>query len=234
MDHSVLRGAVDEAFAVTGADTPPWPDPHPDGEVRDEEYTRCTKPEKYRILAARAQAWTRALCGPGLAEAEPAAAPAALWRRAGDRALGGAVRLRPVRAGAAPLIFGFAAVDGVPRTVLVIGAGEPAKTLGALPDCGCDACDDGSEQLIEAVDDLVLAVVTGTFVHIDAGRGREIVATGDERSASDWDDVRDPVEEAVAAARAGHSPYEVVQGQAWGVPGATPRPPAAGSAVREG
>jgi hypothetical protein len=121
-----------------------------------------------------------------------------------------------VRAGAVPLVFGLAALDGVPRTVLVIGAGEPATTLGMLPDCGCDACDDGSASLLEVVDDLVEAVVTGTFAHIDAGQGREILATGDDWSASNWDDARTPVEEAVAAARAGESPYEVVRGLPWG------------------
>ncbi|MGY0020110.1 DUF6226 family protein [Streptomyces sp. cg35] len=215
MDRAGLHRAVDEAFAVTGADTPPWPDPHPDRDVRDEEYSRCSEPEKYRILAARAEAWTKALCGLGLAEAETVADPAGLWRRAPDVAVDGAVRLRPARAGAVPLVFGFSAVEGVPRTVLVLGAGESVATLAVLPDCGCDACDDGSEGLIEAVDEVVEAVVTGMFVHVDAGDGREIVALGDSWSASDWDDSRPPVEDAVADARAGRSPYRVVHGQAW-------------------
>ncbi|MFI7385469.1 DUF6226 family protein [Streptomyces sp. NPDC049813] len=215
MDLSTLLRSVDEAFAVTGAGTPPWPDPHPDGEVRDEEYTRCSRPEKYRILDARAQAWTHVLCGRGLAEAQTPADPAALWRPSADRTLDGAVRLRPVRAGAVPLVFGSAAVDGVPRTVLVLGVGEPASVLETLPDCGCDACDDGSERLVEAVDDLVSAVISGAFVHIDAGEGREIVATGDTWSASNWDDRRTPVEAELARARAGRSPYAVVTGRAW-------------------
>ncbi|MEV1023277.1 DUF6226 family protein [Streptomyces sp. NPDC050264] len=215
MDRIELRRAVEEAFTVTGADTPPWPDPHADAEVRDEEYSRCLRPEKYRILAARAEAWTQALCGLGLAAAEPAADPAALWRRAPEAGVGSAVRLRPVRADAVPLVFGLSAIDEVPRTLLVVAAGEPATTLGVLPDCGCDACDDGSANLLEVVDELVAAVVTGTFVHIDAGGGSEILATGDDWSASDWDDARTPVEEAVAAARAGRSPYHVVLGQAW-------------------
>ncbi|MFI7344103.1 DUF6226 family protein [Streptomyces sp. NPDC050085] len=215
MDLTVLRGAVDEAFTVTGADTPPWPDPHPDGDVRDEEYSRCLDPAKYRIIAARAQAWTRALCTLGLAEEEPAADPVGLWRRATDVTVESAVRLRPVRADAVPLVFGFAAMDGVPRTVVVVGAGEPASVLGVLPDCGCDACDDGSANLLEAVDELVEAVATGTFVHVDAGRGREIIATEEGWSASNWDEARTPVEEAVAEARAGRSPHGVVSGPAW-------------------
>ncbi|MEU6388467.1 DUF6226 family protein [Streptomyces sp. NPDC046939] len=216
MDDNALRRAVTEAFARTGADTPPWPDPHADRDVRDEEYERCTRPEKYRILAARAQAWSRALRASGLAVAEEAVDPAKVWRGAVDVPVVDAVRLRPARADALPLVFGYAAVDGVPRTALVIGAGEPAVQVGLLPDCGCDACDDGSDSLLEAVDELVTAVVTGAFTHVDAGRGRAIVATGnDDWSASDWDDERFPVGEALAAARAGRSPYEVVRGAPW-------------------
>ncbi|MFF1685762.1 MULTISPECIES: DUF6226 family protein [unclassified Streptomyces] len=216
MDQLILRRAVDEEFAVTGADTPPWPDPHPDGAVRDAEYSRCPDPGKYRILAARAEAWMRALTRVELGRAEPVADPAAIWRREPGVTVGGAVRMRPVRAGAVPLVFGFSAIDQVPKTVLVLGAGDPAVALETVPDCGCDACDDGSASLLEMVDDTVLAVVTGSFVHVDAGRGGEIVGVGDSWSARDWDADRPSVEEALAAARAGRSPHAVVRGSAWG------------------
>ncbi|MFC9673360.1 DUF6226 family protein [Streptomyces sp. NPDC056949] len=214
MDPAGLGRAVDEAFDVTGVDTPPWPDPHPHGDVRDEEYSRCAEPEKYRVLAARAEAWTQALSRLGLGEAETLTDPAAIWRRGPGVAVSGAVRLRPVRADAVPLVFGFSAIDEVPRTVLVVGAGEPAVRLEQLPDCGCDACDSGSADLLETLDEVVAAVVAGTFVHVDAGEGREIVCTGDSWSASNWDALP-PVEEVLAAARAGRSPYRVVRGQAW-------------------
>src|SRR5699024_2075680 len=57
-----LLADVEHAFAVTGADTPPWPDPHlgPGGRdvpVREEEYSRCLDPGKYRIVVTRAEAW---------------------------------------------------------------------------------------------------------------------------------------------------------------------------------
>lgn len=217
MEQNVLHRAVAEAFTRTGEATPPWPDPHAGRDAREEEYERCTHPEKYRILAARAEAWTRALCEGALAVAEEADNLAGLWHKPGDVTVVDAVRLRPVRADALPLVFGYAAVDGVSGAALVIGAGEPAVQVGLLPDCGCDACDGGSDGLLEAVDELVMAVVSGAFVHVDAGRGREIVATGqDEWSASDWDDERFPVGETLAAARAGRSPYEVVLGAPWG------------------
>ncbi|MEV0323767.1 DUF6226 family protein [Streptomyces sp. NPDC050658] len=215
MDRIVLGRAVDEEFAVTSADTPSWEDPHPDGVVRDEEYSRCLDPGKYRILAARADAWARVLVRLGLAEAETVADPSAIWLRKPGVTVNDAVRLRPARSGAVPLVFGFSDIDEVPRTVLVLGAGEPAVDLETIPDCGCDACDDGSAHLIEMVDDVVFAVVSGTFVYVDAGQGREIVDTGDGWSASDWGPALPPVEEVVATARAGRSPYGVVSGSAW-------------------
>ncbi|MER5946755.1 DUF6226 family protein [Streptomyces sp. NPDC001904] len=215
MDPQELRAAVDEAFADTGADTPAWADPHPDRAPLDEEYSRCLDPGKYRILAARAEAWTRVLCGTGLATAEPAGDPAGLWRRTPDAPLSDPVLLRPVRADAVPLVFGFGAVDDVPRTVVVVGAGEPAVPVEQVPDCGCDACDDGSEGILELLDDAVVAVVTGTFTHIDAGPGQAIVDTGESLSASNWPSSAASPEEALVAARQGRSPHRVVMGPAW-------------------
>ncbi|MYW62994.1 hypothetical protein GTY65_02715 [Streptomyces sp. SID8379] len=215
MDHATLLRAVDEAFAVTGADTPPWADPHDGVEVRDEEYSRCLDPGKYRILAARADAWARALTGLGLAAAETVEHPTEIWRHRPETPLDSAVLVRPVRPDAAVLVFGFAAVDDVPRTVVMMGAGDPAVRLEQVPDCGCDACDDGSAGLLEVMDDVALAVVTGAFVHVDAGQDRKIVDTGDGWSATNWSPPAPPVEGVLAAARAGRSPYEVARGAAW-------------------
>ncbi|NEB75631.1 hypothetical protein G3I40_10385 [Streptomyces sp. SID14478] len=215
MEQIALRRAVDEEFAMTGAQTPPWPDPHRDAPVTDEEYSRCLDPGKYRILAARVEAWTRVLTRFGLARAEPVDDPKAVWRSDPGVPVTEAVRLSPVRGGAVPLVVGFSAIDQVPRTITVLGAGAPAVALERLPDCGCDACDDGSANLLEMVDDAVLAVVQGSFTHVDAGRGRRIVALGDDWSATDWDGSLPPVAEALAAARADRSPYEVVRGTAW-------------------
>jgi len=57
---------VEDAFAETGVATPGWDDPHvgPDGQeldVREEEYSRCLDPGKYRIPAPTA---TRFLASP--------------------------------------------------------------------------------------------------------------------------------------------------------------------------
>jgi hypothetical protein len=217
MDRSTLLTDVAAAFAVTGAGTPPWPDPHEDGEVRDAEYERCTDPAKYRVLAARVEAWTQVLRERGLAGRDLLPGPAGqLWRGAPDAELTEVRRLRPAAGeGAVPLLFGFGAIDGVPRTSLTVGAGEPAVEVALLPDCGCDACDDGSEPLLEVLDETVLAVVTGEFVHIDAGRGRTVTALGDSWSARDWNRPLPDVEGALNKARAGSSPYDVIVAGPW-------------------
>ena len=100
-----LLADVERAFAVTGADTPPWPDPHlgPNGEdlpVREEEYSRCLDPGKHRILAARAEAWAQVLVAKGWAEREEIANGAALpWRAESGPPLHRATVLRPHRRG---------------------------------------------------------------------------------------------------------------------------------------
>lgn len=39
-----------------------WPDPHPDGAPpREEEYSRVTDPQRYRIAVARARVWAEGL-----------------------------------------------------------------------------------------------------------------------------------------------------------------------------
>ena len=37
--------------------------------------------------------------------------------------------------------------------------------IGNYPDCGCDACDFGSDDLLEEIDDSVLDVVSGLFTY---------------------------------------------------------------------
>lgn len=124
-----------------------------------------------------------------------------------------ATRVRPLRAGAVPLLLGLGTVQGVAAAAATVGAGEPAVPLVTLPDCGCDACDHGSVDLLDEFDEHAQAVVTGDLVHVAAGGG-VIVATDDGWHArSIW---RGPQIEAVLAeARAGRSPHRVVQGPPW-------------------
>jgi uncharacterized protein (UPF0548 family) len=45
---------------------------------------------------------------------------------------------------------------------LVVGVGDPPLVLASLPDCGCDACDSGSGDLLEQLDQVILSIVDGS------------------------------------------------------------------------
>lgn len=215
MDIETLRRAVEDAFATTGASTPPWPDPHAtDREPAQEEYSRCLDPGKYLILKARADAWVQVLTSTGLATVEPLADPAAVWRDEVAERLETAVRLRPSRAGAVPLLLGFRPLDEVAGAIVVLGAGDPAVLLTQLPFCGCDACDDGSEMLLRELDEHVVAVVSGALMHVASG-GDMAMTTGSGRTATGRFTRRGRAERALDAARAGRSRYPCVAGLAW-------------------
>jgi hypothetical protein len=216
MDSRTLLAAVDDAFVTTGASTPPWPDPHEgmDG-PRDEEYSRCLDPGKYRILDARAQAWVSALTRLGLAAVEEVEEPDRAWRDRPPRAeLDRAIWLRPARDGAVRLLLGFSGTPDGAETIYV-GAGEPAVLALLTPGCGCDACDDGSERLLDELDEHVMAIVSGDFVHLARGENT-VMSTGRGWTASGkFTDRRRDIEALLADARAGRSTYPVVMGVSW-------------------
>ncbi|MGP9680815.1 DUF1990 domain-containing protein [Brachybacterium sp. AOP3-A1-3] len=185
-DVLALLDEVEAAFAVTGAETPGWEDPHldpsADGErrdSRDEEYSRCLDPGKYRILWTRAEAWVQVLTARGWAdEVEDATENAAgdgaqiSWAVAPRADLYRTTVLRPRRAGAQPLVLARTAPeDAVGSTNLaggdavsldlVVGFGEPVVAV-LEPDCLCDACDSGSRDLLEQLDQAILSIVDGS------------------------------------------------------------------------
>lgn len=215
MDTRVLRAAVDAAFVTTGASTPPWPDPHPEGAAPvEEEYSRCLDPTKYRITAARAEAWVQVLTGQGLALAEELPRPDDGWRDYQGPHLDRAQRLRPARPGALPLRLAYRDFDGTPDVTTIVGAGEPAALLTVLPPCGCDACDEGSGWLLEQLDQHVLAVVTGTVLHVTTPRGT-VLATPSGWSAQGDFPGRRAIDDIIADARAGRSRHAVLRGLPW-------------------
>ncbi len=146
-----------------------WPDPHAaTTEPREEEYSRCLDPGKYRILDVRADAWLTALRDLGLAatvELPPAAHPPARgegWTRV--------TRVEPVRPGAAPFVLSRRGLRGGVGTLLAVGLGDaPVDPTEMLPDCGCDACDSGSAGLLRAFDDQVLNVIEGGVLVVRRG-----------------------------------------------------------------
>ncbi|MGO1285776.1 MAG: DUF1990 domain-containing protein [Brachybacterium sp.] len=175
-----LLADVEDAFAQTGTDTPGWEDPHltTDGDARDsldEEYSCCLDPGKFRILWSRAEAWTRVLTARGWADAADGEDREHIdWviQPGADRYRTAVIR--PRRPGAQPLVLARTAPDDAAGSTdlessealingLVIGIGDPAIPVSTTPDCGCDACDSGSRDLLEELDRTILSVVDGSF-----------------------------------------------------------------------
>jgi hypothetical protein len=149
-----------------------WTDPHVDREVEDAEYSRVTDPDRYRIVGARASAWERALVDLGLATAEPARLPD--WQY-GPRDVS-AIRLRPRAADALELLVLHGSMESVSDTVISIGIGTPPVMVAMEPDCGCDACDSGSADLLDVIDQAFVDVVSGEIFYAE-GDGWTLTAT---------------------------------------------------------
>ncbi|MGJ0181815.1 DUF6226 family protein [Corynebacterium glyciniphilum] len=208
-----ILAAVDREYAADPLSAVTWDDPHPDLEVRDEEYSRVMDPERFQIVGARVDAWERALVGLGLAHAEPVVTPSG-WNQAPSQE---AVMLVPAAEGARPLLLAKGAFDDTPATVLIAGTGgdeqgSGSREIGVGPDCACDACDGGSDRLLETVDELVWSVVGG-FVRV-WGDGWSVEKWGNQESG----DVRIPYPrtEIFDMARAGKITREtVIIGEPW-------------------
>jgi hypothetical protein len=167
-----LLAAVDRAFEVTGADTPGWPDPHPDRCPLEEEYSRVSDVSKYRILETRVDAWAQALADTGLGETLDV--PAERWT-AGCRSPDQHQRVRriaPLHHGGLHLLVATTLVDGEPfgLDLAICHDSERPVFLTAVPDCGCDACDSGSTDLLNELDGCVLTVAQGGAVHAMRGQ----------------------------------------------------------------
>lgn len=217
MDVEAVRTAVEAEFAVTGASTPSWPDPHRGQDEPDEaEYSRVSDPAKYRIIGARVEAWVRALTALRLATVTAVEATRSVWRDgtpdSGD--MGQMRWIRPNRHDAIALLVCTSGFGGLTDNGVLLGAGTPAVEIALLPDCGCDACDSGSADLMEELDDHILDVITGAFTHVTAPRGTVRGERDGCWSASGAWGFAD-VERVLADARAKRSDYPVVSGTAW-------------------
>src|SRR5699024_11200623 len=76
VDVDTLREAVARTYAAGPLAGVSWPDPHPDHEVADEEYSRVTDPERYRVIGARTVAWIETLTNLGMAASTAVPVPA--------------------------------------------------------------------------------------------------------------------------------------------------------------
>lgn len=193
MDLATLTAAVDDAFVATSVGLSPWPAPRGIwDEPREEEYSRCRDPGKFRLIGARADAWVQAFVELGLAESQVAEVPRG-------------TTLTPVREGALMLRFVKAPIDDVPEAAVSLAVGRASLEVVSLPECGCDACDEGSDRELEELDEKIINVVTGGFAHV-AGPGGEAMTNLDGCEATG--DV--PMEAWLADAVAGRTPRGTV------------------------
>lgn len=171
VERELIR-EVDLAFGVTGAATPGWPDPHPDRPPLQEEYSRVTDVGKYRILGTRVDAWVEVLESRKLADVAEVATspwigldrpPLDSWRRR---------RITPTRSGGLALLIADTLVDGSPFGLEIgLASGDERPVfLDLLPVCGCDACDSGSADLLDALDGWVVTTARGGVVHVRRGQ----------------------------------------------------------------
>jgi hypothetical protein len=155
-------------------DLPSWPDPHPHGAFpREDEYSRFTEPGRYRIVHARARAWAARLGEIAEVTVETLSAPDLAADGHPDRSDRG-LRLTSSRPGTLPLLLLERDVPwpelDTPLALLQVSVVRPGIALATQPECGCDACDSGSRDLLDAIDRAVGSVVGGPFVAL-RGRG---------------------------------------------------------------
>jgi len=127
----------------------------------EEEYSRLTAPERYRIVHARGREWAAGLAElptVRVAALEPPASDVERRRRS-DRGL----QITCSREGTLPLFL--LEFDG-DVAGLKVSFASPELILLEQPDCGCDACDSGSQDLLDAIDETIGFVVGGPVVFL--------------------------------------------------------------------
>ena len=169
MDWDTLLAEVNDAFVVTSAGLSPWPRPRgPDESPREEEYSRCLDPAKYRYVGTRMDAWATVLVGRGLATVTDVAVAEAerVWPHSRHPRVSALTVLTPVKTGALKLFSARTWLEDVLDACLLLGV--RGLVFDEFLDCYCDACDWGSDGLVELVDDSVRNIVSGRCLR--AGR----------------------------------------------------------------
>ena len=164
-----LVDAVNRRFALRPPELAVWPDPHHGRQPADEEYSRATDPERWRILGARVDAWVAALVATGLASVEHVAVDDIRWEEHPHTRMSSAIRVIPSAMGARPMVVARSQIGDVPETGITLGWGDPAVLVGLFPYCGCDACDDGAQLDLDSVDDRLSIIVSGGYRRLSQG-----------------------------------------------------------------
>lgn len=170
MDPTSLPAAVERAFERTSRGLTKWDDPHPppDRLVADEEYSRVTDPGKWRIIGARVDAWLEVLTANGLATVERGTGVE--WVDPPGPVVTQIDLVMPTVPAGLVLVVGRSRIESVDGAGLVLGVGLPAVEIVRIPDCGCDACDSGSADVIGQVDTWVGGIVRGELRHLTRPR----------------------------------------------------------------
>lgn len=151
-----LRARMEQRWAA--GEHASWPPPRdPMDSPREEEYSRVTDPGRYRIVHERARLWAEVLGELPEVEVEDAD--------------GRGLRLTCDRAGTLPLLLleRMVAQPGDDAlAVLRVAVARPEIELTEQPDCGCDACDTGSDDILGTIDEHVLVAVGGPLVLLRA------------------------------------------------------------------
>jgi hypothetical protein len=207
---AALLPAVDEAFARLRGDLADWPHPRPDGRpAAVEEYSRVTDPERYRLLAARADAWVEVLTERGTASAEVMDPDEVAWVGSIHGRFDRVTVLRG-RAGTQPVIVAWAPSQSADEAFVQVGVGRPAHVLESQPDCGCDACDTGSADLLGTVDSAFILALDGGVLVVHEGDS-VVRRTLDGWSSSGVSDAERWLDDAAAGRRTDG----VVAGEPW-------------------
>jgi Family of unknown function (DUF6226) len=197
MDVGELMAQVEAAFVSTADGLLQWDDPHPPPErlVADEEYSRVTNESRWRIIGARADAWIEALVQRDLATVERDTAQR--WTEAPRTVVTRTDLVTPTSEGCLPLVVCRSRIEDIPDAGVTLGVGNPAIVVTFIPDCGCDACDSGSQDVIEQLDSFIRPIVTGEFRSLRRGK-RSIMVTEDGCRQSSNIRLRDGVDRILA------------------------------------
>jgi Family of unknown function (DUF6226) len=152
-------------------------------------------PGKWRIVGARADAWLIALVECGLAVVEANASVS--WRDKLGPVICRTDRITPVVAGALPLTVARSWLGDVDDAGLILGLGDPAVDIDWFPDCGCDACDSGSQNELDHFDEHMVVIVSGAFRRLSDGN-RTITVFGEREWTASGSFDRGDVEAIIA------------------------------------
>lgn len=172
MDVGELQAVIDERYARL--DLPSWPDPHPDlASPAEEEYSRVSDPTRYRVVVHRAWLWVEVIAGLDGVTSEALTSRELEGCDEEGRHVRGA-RLVSTRAGTLTLlVIEHATPSGPgepPMPGVRVAVGRATSVVASVPACGCDACDDGSQTLLDEVDAAFARVLQGPYVSV-TGRG---------------------------------------------------------------